>query len=107
MKKDYDPIDASCREAFDMDSIISLQNEQGEKVLFEFIDLIIYQEKEYVALLPCDTKDDEPGEVVILEIEDNDSMDQESYVSVDDMEILEAVFRLFKERVKDRFEFVD
>ena len=47
--------------------------------------------------------------VVILKIEDNDNEDaeEESYVSVEDEEILNKVFDIFKEKFKDDFDFVD
>ena len=39
--------------------------------------------------------------------EDTDSEDEESYVSVDDEEVLNKVFEMFKEKFKDDFDFVD
>lgn len=87
----------------DLDNKIILNDENGEEVPFEFLDLIEYESKEYVVLLPTD---DEDGEVVILEIEETDG-DEESYVSVDDEETLIKVFEIFKEKFKDEFNFVD
>ena len=86
-----------------LDNRIILNGENGEEVPFEFLDLIEYKSKEYVVLLPTD---DEDGEVVILEIEETDG-DEESYVSVDDEETLIKVFKIFKEKFKDEFDFVD
>ena len=51
--------------------------------------------------------EEEDGEVVILKVEDTDSEDEESYVSVDDQEILNKVFEIFKEKFKDEFNFID
>ena len=45
--------------------------------------------------------------MVILKVEDTDSDDEESYVSVDDEETLNKVFEMFKEKFKDEFNFVD
>ena len=50
---------------------------------------------------------EEPGEVVILKLEDTENEDEESYVSVEDEDILNAVFEKFKEKFKDDFNFVD
>ena len=49
------------------------------------------------------------GEVVILKLEDNDDEDseEESYVSVEDEDVLNKVFEIFKEKFKDDFDFVD
>ena len=52
--------------------------------------------------------EEEEGEVVILKLEDTDEdSDEESYVGVDDEEILNKVFQIFKEKYKDEFNFVD
>lgn len=93
----------------ELDNIIVLNNENGEEVSFEFLDLIELDNEQYVVLLPIvedDTEDE--GEVVILKLEDTDEdAEEESYVSVDDEEVLMNVFNIFKEKFKDEFDFVD
>ena len=93
-------------ESEEMDNIIVLNDENGEEVPFEFLDLIEYENEEYVILLPLDEGEDSE-EVVILKVEDTDSEEEESYVSVDDEEVLNAVFEIFKEKFKDEFNFID
>ena len=44
---------------------------------------------------------------MILQVEDTDSDEEESYVSVEDEEVLNKVFEMFKEKFKDEFDFVD
>ena len=73
----------------ELDNIITLNDEEGNEVQFEFLDLIEYNEEEYVILLPVE-ETEEAGEVVILKLEDTESEDEESYVSVDDEEILKV-----------------
>ena len=52
--------------------------------------------------------EEDEGEVVILKLEDTDEdSEEESYVSVDDEEVLMKVFNIFKEKFKDDFNFVD
>lgn len=85
------------------DNIIILNDDDGNEVEFEFLDLIPYRGKEYVVLLPVS---DEADEVVILQLEEADD-ETESYVSVDNELTLQAVFEIFKERAKDTFNFVD
>ena len=94
------------QEGEELDNIIVLNDEDGEEIAFEFLDLIEYEGEEYVVLLPHD-EEEEADEVVILKLEDTDSEDEESYVSVDDEEVLQAVFEIFKEKFKDEFNFVD
>lgn len=92
----------------DMDNILLLNDEDGNEVQFEFLDLIDYDEEEYVVLLPVEEdSEDEIGEVVILKVEQTESEDQESYVGVEDEEILNKVFEIFKEKFKDEFNYVD
>lgn len=85
----------------DEENIIQLNDEDGNSVSFEFLDLIKWREKEYVVLLPVD---DDDGQVVILQLESIDG-EQENYIGVENEFILETVFALFKERNKDFFNF--
>ena len=87
----------------ELDNIITLQDENGEDVRFEFLDLIEYEGGRYVVLLP---EDDTDGEVIILKVEDLNE-EEESYTGVDDDDILNAVFAIFKEKFKDDYNFED
>lgn len=90
----------------ELDNIIVLNDEEGKEAEFEFLDLIEFEGEEYVVLLPVEESDD-AGEVVILKLEDTESEDEESYVSVEDEDVLNKVFEIFKEKFKDDFNFVD
>ena len=92
------------------DNIIRLNDEDGNEVQFEFLDLVELDNEEYVVLLPInDDGEEDEGEVVILKIEDNEdeNSEEESYVSVEDEAILNQVFEIFKEKFKNDFDFVD
>lgn len=91
----------------ELDNVIVLNDEDGNEVSFEFLDLVELDGEEYVILLPTDEDENEPGEVVILQVEDTDSEDEESYISVENEEILNKVFEMFKEKFKDEFDFID
>ena len=94
----------------ELDNIVTLKDEDGNDVKFEFLDLIDYEGEEYVVLLPAEEAEDaEPEEVVILQLEKDpdENSDEETYVSVDDENVLNAVFEIFKEKFKDDFDFVD
>lgn len=90
----------------ELDNIIILNDEEGNEVKFEFLDLIELDGEEFVVLLPTEDEEDSE-EVVILKVEDSEDEDMESYVSVDDEETLNTVFEMFKEKFKDEFNFVD
>ncbi len=95
-------------EGEDLDNVVILNDEDGNEVRFEFLDLIELDDEEYVVLLPIEEEEEEAGEVVILKVEDIDEeSDEESYVSVDDEQTLNRVFEIFKEKFKDDFDFVD
>ncbi|MBQ7344857.1 MAG: DUF1292 domain-containing protein [Oscillospiraceae bacterium] len=82
--------------------LLTLTDENGNESTFEYLDVIEYQGKEYLILLPTD----ESGEIVILEIEPVDE-ENENYVSVEDETLLNAVYDIFKEKYKDVLTFED
>ena len=97
-----DNIDENLEES----NIIVLNDDEGNEVRFEFLDLIKYEEEDYVVLLPVPEEgEEEDNEVVILKLEATESEEEESYVSIDDEETLTAVFEIFKEKFKDEFNF--
>ena len=94
----------------ELEHIMVLNDENGEEKKFEFLDLIELDSEEYVVLLPVEEEEedaDDIGEVVILKVEDTDSEDEGSYVTVDDEETLNKVFEMFKEKFKDEFNFTE
>lgn len=94
----------------ELDNIVILNDEDGNEVKFEFLDLVELDDEEYVVLLPVTEEgEEEEGEVVILKVEDTDdeNSDEESYVSIEDEDTLNKVFEIFKEKFKDDFDFVD
>ncbi len=83
-------------------NIITLSDENGNDVEFEFLDLIEYNGEEYVVLIPLD--DDS---VVILKVESEEGSDFEDYVGVESEELLEKLFEIFKENNSDLYNFGD
>ena len=89
-------------------NIIQLTDEEGNVVNFELLDVVELEDEQYVILLPADNQsEDEPGEVVILKVENPDSEDTVSYIGIDDDDTLNKVFQIFKDKFKDEFDFVD
>ena len=84
-------------------SILTLTDENGNDVDFEYLDCLEYQGKEYLVLMPFD----EPTtEIVIMEIEPVDE-ENENYLAVTDEAVLDAVYAIFKEKFQDVLEFED
>ena len=82
-------------------SILTLTDENGQDVDFEYLDCIAYQGKEYLVLMP-----EGEDEIVIMEIEPVDE-ENENYLAVEDEAVLDAVYGIFKEKFKDILTFED
>ena len=85
------------------ESLLTLTDENGEEITFEYLDCIEYEGKEYLVLMPAD---EESSEIVILEVQPVDE-ENENYIAVEDEAILDAVYGIFKERYKDILTFED
>lgn len=72
--------------------LITLTDEEGNDVDFEFLGVVEYDHDEYIVLIENDENADE---VVILKINSLDE-ETEEYVSIDDEDCLQAVFEKFK-----------
>lgn len=82
-------------------SILTLTDDKGNDTDFEYLDCVDYEGKEYLVLLPAE---EDANEIVILEVEPVDE-ETENYVAVEDMDTLNAVYEIFKERYKDVLTF--
>ena len=83
------------------ESILTLTDENGEELNFEYLDCIELDGTEYLVLMPEDS-----NEIVILEVQPVDE-ENENYVAVESEDTLDAVYQIFKERYKDVLEFED
>ena len=82
-------------------SILTLTDDKGNDVEFEYLDCIEYNGKEYLVLMPME---EDAVEIVILEIEPVDE-ENENYLSVQNEDILNAVYQIFKEKYEDVLTF--
>ena len=82
-------------------SLLTLTDENGDDVTFEYLDCIEYNGVEYLVLMP-----EESDEIVILEVQPVDE-ENENYVAVENEDILDTVYGIFKERYKDVLQFED
>ena len=82
-------------------SILTLTDENGQDVDFEYLDCIEYQGTEYLVLMP-----EGEDEIVIMEVEPVDE-ENENYLAVEDEAVLDAVYAIFKEKFKDVLTFED
>ena len=84
-------------------SLLTLTDENGVETEFEFLDCITYNEVEYLVLIPAE---EDANEIVILQVQPVDE-ENENYIAVDDENVLNAVYDIFKERYKDVLTFED
>ena len=84
-------------------SILTLTDENGADVEFEYLDCVEYQGKEYLVLMPIE---EDANEIVILEVEPVDE-ENENYLAVSDEDVLDAVYAIFKERYQDVLTFAE
>ena len=82
-------------------SILTLTDENGQDVDFEYLDCVEYQGTEYLVLMP-----EGEDEIVIMEVEPVDE-ENENYLAVEDEAVLDAVYAIFKEKFKDVLTFED
>lgn len=82
-------------------ALITLTDDEDNEVEFEFLDVIEYDGDEYIVLIE---NDEDADEVVILKINALDE-ETEEYVSIDDEEILQTVFDMFKKKYEGDINF--
>lgn len=86
----------------ELENYITLTDDDGEDISFEILDEIELSGRNFAVMLPFE---DEDGEVIILEVASSDDSDEDEYFSVEDEELLNAVFEEFKARNADEFDF--
>lgn len=82
-------------------NIIELTDDDGNVSEYELLDVINYENNDYIVIIE---DDEDAEEVVILKIDESED-EQESYSGVEDEDVLYAVFDIFKERNADEFDF--
>lgn len=81
--------------------LITLEDEEGNEIEFEFLDIVEYEGEEYIVLIENDENADE---VVILKINPIDE-DTEEYLSIEDEDLLDKLFDIFKKKYDGDIKF--
>lgn len=82
-------------------TLITLEDEEGNEIEFEFLDVVEYEGEEYIVLIE---NDEEADEVVILKINAIDD-ETEEYNSIEDEALLETLFEIFKNKYDGEIDF--
>lgn len=80
---------------------ITLTGENGQDISFEYLDLVEYEGRKYVVLLPIEDSANEVIETVVVLERVTDHNGDNEYLGVDDDATLNAVFDIFREKFQD------
>lgn len=81
--------------------LITLEDEEGNEMEFEFLDIVEYEGEEYIVLIE---NNEDADEVVILKINPIDD-ETEEYLSIEDEELLDKLFDIFKKKYEGDIKF--
>ena len=83
--------------------LITLEDEEGNEMEFEFLDIVEYEGEEYIVLIE---NNEDADEVVILKINPIDD-ETEEYLSIEDEELLDLdkLFDIFKKKYEGDIKF--
>jgi len=88
--------------------ILELEDQDGNKVVFEILDVVPYNDMDYIVVVPyVEEVPDEPESVEIYRIVPDDTSDMETYVGLDSQEEIDAVYDEFQKRNAEWFDFED
>ena len=86
------------------EELFYLANENGEQMAFHFLDCILVEDREFLVLMPAEGP--YVNEAVILE-RLKEKNGEESYIPVEEMKTIRAVYDLFRQRAGDAFIYTD
>ena len=81
--------------------LITLEDEEGNEMEFEFLDIVEYEGEEYIVLIE---NNEDADEVVILKINPIDD-ETEEYLSIEDEDLLDKLFDIFKKKYDGDIKF--
>lgn len=85
------------------DDVVILEDEDGNAVTFQFLELVTVDAKPYAVLMPLDEEDEDMG-VVIVEVVDLGT-DNEHYDAVLDDALNDRIFQQFRKEFGDKYIF--
>ena len=72
---------------------------------YEFLDTVEFEDETYFILIPATDSEEIDGEVFVMKLVEVEG--EEMLEGVDDGELFDKVYNIFKENNKDEFEFLD
>ena len=99
--KDQKPLDEQTE-----GEILEFEDENGNVEKYEYLDMIEYNGVDYAVLLPVTENDEEAVNVYIFEVVEELDSDTDTYLGIDDQQLIDEVYAVFMEKHKDDFNFV-
>lgn len=99
--KDQKPLDETGE-----GEILEFEDENGNVEKYEFLDVIEYKGADYAVLLPVTETEEEAVNVYIFEVVEELDSDTDTYLGLDDQQLIDEVYAVFMEKHKDDFNFV-
>ncbi len=87
-------------------ALMRFQDEEGNDYVFEILDVIEHEGKEYAVLLPEEGSELDNGMVHIFEVAEELDSDTDTYLGIDDQAVIDAVYAKFLEAHGDEFNLI-
>lgn len=95
-------------DALEEPTLLELTDMDGNEVLYELLDVVPLNGKEYIVVVPyVEGESDAVEEVEIYEIVPDEEEDTETYVGLKSAEEVDQVYQEFKKRSEEFFSFED
>ena len=85
---------------------MQFKDDEGNVYVFEILDVIEYEGKDYAVLLPEEGSELDNGMVHIFEVAEELDSDTDTYLGLDDQSLIDAVYARFLELHGDEFNLV-
>ena len=79
---------------------VSFTDEQGRANNFEILAVIEYEGRDYAVMLPEDGSPSYNGLLYIFEIAEELDSDTDTYIGVEDQDVIDAVYGMFMDEVE-------
>lgn len=106
MSNDQKNMNAGVNEEEEAPTILQLETTNGEVVNYELLDVVEYEDNEYIVVAPAEVSEIDEVEIYRVE-EDPENEEMEYYMPLETKEEVDAVYNVFKERNAEFFDFAD
>ena len=86
---------------------VTLTDDEGNEIELEHLDTLEYEGTTYMAFIPAEMSLDEEYHLMILKVETDEESQEEILATVEDEDVLDAVFEPFSQRLEDYFDGSD